>query len=81
MPASCGSPRRRCCDRVGKFLVALLLIRDLSLGAKHLFIAAKLLEVCDRTGAGQTPSQGLLKDEATLERLIGLRLAEEAGAG
>jgi len=52
----------------------------LSLCAKHLFIAAKLLEVCDRTGAGQTPSQGLLKDEATLERLIGLRLAEEAGA-
>jgi branched-chain amino acid transport system ATP-binding protein len=26
-------------------------------------------------------SQDLLKDEATLERLIGLRLAEEAGAG
>ncbi len=26
-------------------------------------------------------SQDLLKDEATLERLIGLRLAEETGAG
>jgi hypothetical protein len=57
----------------------------LLLGAKYLFIAAKLLEVCDRAGAGsivhRARSQDLLKDEAALERLIGLCLAEEMGAG
>src|SRR5262249_41645359 len=52
LPRSVDS-RRRCCDSVGKFLVALLLVRGLLLGAKHLFIAAKLLEVCDRAGMGQ----------------------------